>query len=104
MDRQSHISSLLQIYQILNPTPEACLLIMEASLKELKIIPRFEYFGIDVKVFNLEHVVGDEHCFYHSISKSPYVSVDHMVDFVEAEMAKLSNIQNYIKHVAVITI
>ena len=45
----------------------------------------------------IEHVVGDGNCFFHSLSKSPFVSADPaelrymLVDYIEAEMAKPGN-------------
>jgi len=57
----------------------------------------FEYVEVEGNMFKLEHVVGDGNCFFHSISKSPYVSANHtelrfmLVDYIEAEMVKPDN-------------
>jgi len=59
--------------------------------------PSIEYVGVEGRIFKLEHVVGDGNCFFHSISKSPFVSANHaelrfmLVDYIEAEMVKPGN-------------
>ena len=43
-----------------------------------RVIPSFEYVGVEGRVYTLEHVVGDGNCFFHWIARSPYVSASHI--------------------------